>query len=219
MRNNTTKEFKRIRNVAAPILFILLLSVGNIRSLVYGALYNIDTLATLKSVGALTDEAVQNLQTWPLTGRFMMYQELFPCAAGSFYVWLAIQADDPELASIPFANSPCVQSRYTFPDINWKMSNWLLTGGNRGWFNQRQIAVYTMFLNALHEQKSGELQKALTWFQKGLVLAPGRVPDLVRRNYYIVVAEWYGRHSQSIRRSRELSKKAFCLVRPLMMHV
>lgn len=205
-------NLKRLVKIFLPILCILFLATGNLTSLIHRAFYNLDALPELSLVMAQDDGGYQNLRPLLSTGSSERYQQLFPCIAGSFGTWLAIQNSMLETASDLFESSDCVQERYTFPNIDWKLNNQLLTGGIHGWSPQRQFAIYTMFLNAMHSQNTGDFGEALKWFQRGLVLAPGRIPDYIRQSYYLTVAELYAQQQLSAP-SGDLVAKAACLAR------
>jgi hypothetical protein len=205
----TTEIILGSNRLVTGLIFVAFVFGLNGKQTVYRAFYNVDTISVIK----LFYQGDTQLVGLPeqFGKRFPVYQELFPCAAEGLYTWHAIQSNQMERAVASFSRTPCIQARFAFPEMSWKDSNYLLTGGNRGWSNQRQIAVYGMFLNARHEQRAGNLEDSLNWFHKGLVSAPGRVPDYVRKNYYTLLADWYALQTEN-EQAQRLSVKASCLV-------
>lgn len=193
------------------LIFVLFFASINIRTFSNYILYNVETIRILRTLGRGNGNEIE---LWKQgIGRISPYQEFFLCAAGSLSTQLAILTDQLQLAEITFQKDLCIQSRFMFPDVSWKISNRLLTGGTtHGWFDQRRVAIYTMFLNALRDQQAGELNKSLKWFQKGLILLPGRIPDYVRQQYYTLIADLYAHEVQDIHLQR-LSMTALCLTK------
>lgn len=171
--------------------------------------YNLDTVSILKE--ALANGGQLASLSPETRARLSAYQDVFPCAAGGLSAWLAIQSDQLEQAFIPYDQLPCVRERFAVLDVSWKESNRLFTGVSAGWSPQRQAAVYSMFLKGIYEQRAGHLDAALSWFRKGLVLAPGRISDYARQQYYLALVEWYCAQGQDPQ-SQRLGAKALCLV-------
>jgi len=117
------------------------------------------------------------------------YDRLPPQAA-RVLVTLGIWADNPAEAYRWLQLYPQAWDRVTLPEANWRTLS-VISFENIGQWRNRRAAAYVGWLTGFRLLDAGDYEAALRRFRRGLVLAPGRVPDSVRLAYYRALGKWY----------------------------
>lgn len=124
-------------------------------------------------------------------------------------VTLSLWANDVLQAQRWLQTSPVAQKRVMDSRFGWRTVS-LIPLGMRPWTYSQQMIVDMAWLAGLRLAAEGAHTQALQWFQRGLSLSPGRVPEDVRRAYYRTLSEWYQAQPVTPRNSR-LAAKFACL--------
>jgi len=115
----------------------------------------------------------------------------YPDQVGSELVMSAIWLDNPGEAYRWLQTYPQAWEQITFPESQWRTLIILSYNNIKGWNNVRRSAAYASWMAGFRAFSDRNYEMAVRWFQRGLVLAPGRVPEEVRLGYYRALSEWY----------------------------
>ncbi len=127
---------------------------------------------------------------------------------GAVLVMLANWLGEPEDAFGWLKIYPHAWERISFPELNWLTLNMLSFDNIKGWNSWRRSASFSAWLEGFRALDQKNYQMAVFWFRRGLVVAPGRVPEDVRLGYYRALSEWY---QSSEGKDPRLAKKFGCL--------
>lgn len=86
--------------------------------------------------------------------------------------------------------SSVIWQRFVDTSTGWHTKS-LISFGQPFWSYSRQMLVDTAWLVGNEYHAREQHSEALHWFQRGLSLAPGRVPQDVRLAYYQSLSAWY----------------------------
>jgi hypothetical protein len=123
-------------------------------------------------------------------------------------ITLALWKHDLTIARQWHKMSPAGQSRVMDTRFGWNTIP-LITIESPAWNYTRDTIVKMAWLAALEAKENGHYADSLTWFRRGVSLAPGRVPREVRLAYYETLSMYLSESSYS--EDRSLADKYLCL--------
>jgi len=109
---------------------------------------------------------------------------------GSALVIGSILLDEPGKAYRWLQVYPQAWRRVTVSEECWRTLLLLSFENIKAWNAQRRSAAYAGWLAGLRAVDAQEYESAIRWFRRGIVLAPGRVPEEVRLSYYRALSKW-----------------------------
>ena len=124
-------------------------------------------------------------------------------------VTLSLWANDLLQAQHWLQTSPVAQKRVMDSKFGWRTLSLIPLAMRPSTYSHHMI-VDMAWLAGLRFAEEGVHAEALQWFRRGLSLAPGRVPEYVRRAYYRTLSKWYAAQPTAPHNSR-LAAKFACL--------
>ncbi len=145
-----------------------------------------------------------------IADRLAAHHDQYSSRVGSPLVTLALWANKPEEVYRWLKAYPQAWERITLPESDWRTLTLLSYDNAKQWNAQRRAAANFAWLMGFRWLDAENNSEAVHWFRRGLVLAPGRVPDSVRLSYYRALDNWYAAEPSNAE-NHLLAQKFNCL--------